>query len=49
MQGGWVAGWDAADGGEVLFDAGLLEAGFGQVLRGADEGAGASLDSRAEG
>ena len=29
---GGVAGGDAADGGEVLFDAGLFEACLGEVL-----------------
>jgi len=44
-----VGGRDAADGGEVFLDAGLLEAGFGEVLRGADEDSGATLDGGTEG
>ena len=38
-----VRGWDAADGGEVLFNASLLEAGLDEVLRGAYEGSGTAL------
>ena len=44
-----VVGWDAADGGEIGLDAGLLEAGFDEVLRGANEDAGAAADGGAEG
>ena len=44
-----VGGRDAADVGEVLLDAGLLEAGLGEVLRGADEDAGAAADGGLEG
>ena len=48
-EGLGVVGRDAADVGEIGFDAGLLEAGFGEVLRGADEDAGAAADGGAEG
>ncbi len=48
-EGFGVVGGDAADVGEVGFDAGLLEAGFEEVLRGADEDAGAAADGGAEG
>ncbi len=48
-EGLGVVGGDAADGGEIFFDAGLLEAGFEEVLRGADEDAGAAADGGAEG
>ena len=48
-QGLGVVRWDAADVGEVGFDAGLLEAGFVEVLRGANEDAGTAADSGAEG
>ncbi len=44
-----VVGWNAVDVGEVDLDAGLLEAGFDEVLRGADEDAGAAADGGAEG
>ena len=44
-----VGGRDAADGGEVFLDAGLFEAGLGEVLGGADEDAGAAADGGAEG
>ena len=44
-----IVGWNATDGGEVGFDAGLFEAGFDEVLRGADEDAGAAADGGAEG
>ena len=47
-EGLGVVGWDAAHVGEVGFDAGLFEAGFGEVLRGADEDAGAAADGGAE-
>ncbi len=40
---------DATDVGEVGFDAGLLESCFEQILRGADEDAGAAADGGAEG
>jgi len=49
LQGGWVAGWDAADGGEVFFDAGLLESSLGEVLRGTDKSSGTALYGGAEG
>ena len=48
-EGFGVVGGDAADGGEIGFDAGLLEAGLEEVLRGADEDAGAAADGGAEG
>ena len=48
-EGGGVGGRDALHLGEVFFDAGLLEAGFVEVLGGADEDAGAALDGGAEG
>ena len=38
-----------AHGGDVLLDAGLLEAGLGEVLRGADEDSGAAADGGSEG
>ena len=41
-EGLGVVGGDAAHVGEIGFDAGLFEAGFGEVLRGADEDAGAA-------
>jgi hypothetical protein len=44
-----VVGWNAVDVGEVDLDSGLLEAGFDEVLRGADEDAGAAADGGAEG
>ncbi len=44
-----VVGWDATHVGEIGFDAGLLEAGFGEVLRGTDEDAGTASDGGAEG
>ena len=40
---------DLLHGGEVGFDAGLLEAGLGEVLGGSDEDAGAALDGGTEG
>src|SRR6185437_13684519 len=40
---------DAADVSEIFLDAGLLEAGLGEVLRGADEYAGAAADGGLEG
>src|SRR5271156_6843050 len=43
-----VVGWDAADGGEVSFNAGLFKAGFYEVLGGADEDAGAAADGGSE-
>ena len=49
LEVGGVRGRDAADEGEVFFDAGLLEAGLGEVLRGADEDAGTATDGGAEG
>jgi hypothetical protein len=49
LELGGVGGRNAADGGDVLFDAGLFKAGLDEVLRGADEGAGAALDGGAEG
>ncbi len=49
LEGLGVRGRDAADGREVLFDARLLEAGFDEVLRSADEGAGTAADGGAEG
>ncbi len=48
-EGLGVVGRDAAHVGEIGFDAGLFEAGFGEVLRGADEDAGAAADGGAEG
>ena len=48
-QGGRVAGWNEFHGGEIGLDAGLLEAGLGEVLRGSDEDAGAALDGGTEG
>ena len=49
LERGGVGGRDAADVGEVLLDAGLLEAGFGEVLRGANEDAGAAADGGFQG
>jgi hypothetical protein len=49
LQRAGVSGWSAADVGEVLLDAGLLEAGFGEVLRGTDEDAGTAADGGLEG
>ena len=48
-QGGRVAGGHELHGGEIGLDAGLLEAGLGEILRGADEDAGASLNCGAQG
>ncbi len=48
-QGLGVGGRNLPHGGEILFDAGLLEAGLGEVLGGADEDAGAAADGGAEG
>ena len=48
-EGFGVVGRDTADVGEIGFNAGLFEAGFGEVLRGADEDAGAAADGGAEG
>ena len=48
LEFGRIRGWNVADRGEVLLDAGLLEAGFGKVLRGADEGSGLALDGGAK-
>ncbi len=43
-------GWgDAAYGGDVFLDAGLLEAGLGEILAGADEDSRAATDGFAEG
>jgi hypothetical protein len=44
-----IRGRDAPDIGEVLLDARLLEAGLGEILRGADEDAGATADRGFEG
>jgi hypothetical protein len=44
-----VRGRDATYGSEILFDAGLLEAGFDEVLLGADENAGMAFYGGAEG
>ncbi|MCU1252807.1 MAG: hypothetical protein JWQ49_5836, partial [Edaphobacter sp.] len=48
-EGLGVVRWDKADVGEIGFDAGLFEAGLGEVLRGANEDAGAAADGGAEG
>src|SRR5262249_20810820 len=48
-QGLGVAGRGLADGVEVLLDAGLLEANLSEVLGGADEDSGASLDGGTKG
>lgn len=44
-----VVGWDTAHVGEIGFDTCLFEAGFKEVLRGANEDTGASADGGAEG
>ncbi len=44
-----VVGWNAVDVGEVDLNSSLFEAGFDEVLRGADEDAGAAADGGAEG
>ena len=44
-----LSGWDLAQGSDVLFYAGLLEAGFDEVLGGTNEDAGAGADGGAEG
>jgi hypothetical protein len=49
QQRGGVSGWNFLDLFEVFFDAGLLEAGLGEVLGGADEGSRAAFDGGAEG
>ena len=49
LQGLGVARWDLLHGSEVFLDAALLEASFGEILRGADEDTWAALDGRAEG
>jgi hypothetical protein len=46
---GDVGGRKLAHGSDVFLDAGLLEAGEVEILRGADEDAGPALDGRAEG
>jgi len=43
---GW---WNAADAGEIFFDARLLEAGFDEILLGSDEDAGLAFDGGAKG
>jgi len=48
-EGPGVGGWHLAHGGEVHLDAGLLEAGLSEILRGADEDSGTSADGGAEG
>jgi len=49
LEGFGVGGWDTPDASEVFFDAGLFEAGFGEVLGGSDEDSGATFDGGAEG
>jgi len=48
-EGLGVVGRNAADVGEIDLDAGLFESGLDEVLRGADEDAGAAADGGAEG
>ena len=48
-EGLGVVGRDAADVGEIGFNSCLLESGFEEILRGADEDAGATTDGGAEG
>ncbi len=49
LDGFWVACRDGSHGGEVAFDALLLEGGLVEVGVGADEEAGAAFDGGAEG
>ncbi len=49
LEGLGVAGRNELHGGDVFFGAGLFKAGFGEVLGGADEDAGAAFDGGAEG
>ncbi len=49
LEGLGVGGRNPADGGHVFLDTGLFEAGFGEVLRGADEDSRPALDGGAQG
>ena len=49
VRAGLVAGGDLFHLGEIFLDAGLLEAGFDEVLVGADEDSGTAFDGGAEG
>ena len=48
-EGSGIVGGDALHGFEIGIDAGLLEAGLGEILRGTNEDAGAALNGGAKG
>ena len=49
LDGGGIGGGNLLHPGEIFFDTGFFETGFGEILRSADEDARAALDGRAQG